>query len=164
MRKFMVSLVLFSLVALTSASLASAESPDQMIAAAKVLDERFEQAFNRNDVNGMMSLYWNNPELTVFFPGEMVARGWDEAKKAAESMFAEMPGAKIKISDQHYKPAGDVVYCWGLWSLEAPPAHGNPPTKLEGRFTDVRAKRDGKWVYIHDHASVPLPEPSEKGK
>ena len=29
-----------------------------------------------------------------------------------------------------------------------------------GRYTDVKAQRDGKWVYIIDHASVPLPPPS----
>jgi hypothetical protein len=31
--------------------------------------------------------------------------------------------------------------------------------ELDGRFTDVKTQRDGKWVYILDHASAPMPGP-----
>lgn len=31
---------------------------------------------------------------------------------------------------------------------------------MMGRYTDIKAERDGKWVYIMDHASMPLPPPS----
>jgi len=30
---------------------------------------------------------------------------------------------------------------------------------MEGRFSDVKAVRDGKWVYVMDHASIPVPPP-----
>jgi len=32
---------------------------------------------------------------------------------------------------------------------------------MEGRYTDVKAKRDGRWVYLLDHASAPIPPPAE---
>lgn len=32
--------------------------------------------------------------------------------------------------------------------------------EMRARYSDVKAKRDDKWVYIFDHASVPLPPPS----
>ena len=33
------------------------------------------------------------------------------------------------------------------------------PTEMTGRYTDVKAERDGKWVYLMDHGSAPLPPP-----
>jgi len=35
------------------------------------------------------------------------------------------------------------------------------PFEMTGRYTDVKALRDGKWVYITDHASVPAVAPEE---
>ena len=35
---------------------------------------------------------------------------------------------------------------------------------VEGRFSDVKAQKDGKWVYIIDRASVPLPPPPGAGE
>ena len=31
--------------------------------------------------------------------------------------------------------------------------------EILGRFTDVKGQRDGKWVYLMDHGSVPLMPP-----
>ena len=51
----------------------------------------------------------------------------------------------------------------GRWKLTIPAAKG-PASVIEGRYTDVKAQKDGKWVYIVDHASVPLPPPPAAGK
>jgi hypothetical protein len=37
------------------------------------------------------------------------------------------------------------------------PVEKSSPQVMEGRYSDVKAPRDGKWVYATDHASVPLP-------
>ena len=37
--------------------------------------------------------------------------------------------------------------------------HFRGPQIIEGRYTDVKRMHDGKWVYVMDHASVPLPPP-----
>jgi ketosteroid isomerase-like protein len=52
--------------------------------------------------------------------------------------------------------AGDVVLGWGTWTMTIPNGDGTS-TVLQGRYSDVKAQRDGQWVYIMDHASVPLP-------
>ncbi|HEX9660334.1 MAG TPA: hypothetical protein VGA18_08535 [Rhodothermales bacterium] len=36
--------------------------------------------------------------------------------------------------------------------------------EMHGRFTDLKAERDGKWLCVHDHASVPLPPASDRGR
>jgi ketosteroid isomerase-like protein len=55
-------------------------------------------------------------------------------------------------------PAGDVVIGWGLWRVTVAGPDG-APVEVVGRYTDVKAERDGTWVYILDHASAPLPPP-----
>ena len=56
---------------------------------------------------------------------------------------------------------GDVVLGSGTWKLTIP---AKPkPQVMEGRYSDVKAMRDGRWVLVMDHASVPLP-PAPAGK
>ena len=53
-------------------------------------------------------------------------------------------------------PAGDVVLGWGTFKLTLPGGGG----EILGRYTDVKGQRDGKWVYLMDHGSAPLPPPA----
>ena len=69
-----------------------------------------------------------------------------------------MPGATLEMIEMNYKVAGDVVISWGKWRMLVPMGEGEP-MEILGRYTDVKAKRDGKWVFILDHASVPLQAP-----
>jgi hypothetical protein len=42
------------------------------------------------------------------------------------------------------------------------PKAGGDPVTLEGRFLEVARKIGGKWYYVVDHASAPLPPPPPK--
>jgi ketosteroid isomerase-like protein len=78
-------------------------------------------------------------------------------------MFASMPAnATVECADTTYMVAGDVVILSGKWSMKTPQENGEPAV-LNGRVTDIIAKRGGRWVYILDHASVPFVPPSETG-
>jgi ketosteroid isomerase-like protein len=133
-----------------------------MVAAAHALDQRFVEAFNRADVDGLMATYWNDPNLVSVGPDGMGTKGWDATKAAAAGMFPSMPGAKLELVETHNDAHGDVVLGWGRWRMTIPAPKG-PAMVLEGRFTDVKAQKDGKWVYLADHASVPLPpDPAKK--
>ena len=135
-------------------------TPDEMVAAANALDDRFQDAFNRADVDALMATYWNSPNLVSFGPDGMGTRGWEACKAAAQAMFPAMPGAQLEFLSKNNEVQGDVVLGWGTWRITIP---GDPsPTVLEGRFSDVKAMRDGQWVYVMDHASVPLPPPPAK--
>jgi len=161
MKSIMKSIVVLSLCLFVSGEIFSGctpagDTPEEMIAAARALDDRFAEAYSKADVDAMMECYWNDPEVVLFDPGGMRTIGWENIRASMIETFAAAPGGKLELTERNDKIAGDVVIGWGLWSFTMITPDGSPFI-MEGRYTDVKAKRDGKWVYIIDHASVPLP-------
>jgi ketosteroid isomerase-like protein len=35
---------------------------------------------------------------------------------------------------------------------------------MDVRISDVFEKRDGQWIIVHEHVSVPIPEPAPPAK
>jgi ketosteroid isomerase-like protein len=138
-------------------------SPAEMVAAADALDRQFLEAFNRADVDAVMATYWNSRDVVSFGPEGMGSQGWSEIRSASADMFKGLPGAKLEFIETHNNAVDDVVLGWGRWKISFTTPQG--PQVVEGRYSDVKAMRDGKWVYLMDHASAPLPPPpAEKGK
>jgi len=130
-------------------------TPAEMVAAADALDQRFLDAFNKGDTDAIAATYWNNPGVVSFGPDGMGTRGWEAARAGSVEMFKAMPGARLEFVSMHNDAHGDVVLGWGTWKMTIPTPAG--PQVMEGRYSDAKAMKDGKWVYLMDHASVPLP-------
>lgn len=129
-------------------------------AAARALDAAFLAAYNAKDADAVSALYWHSPDAVSFEPGSMIQRGWDEIHASYVEGFKNLPeGVKLELTEGHYSVLGDAVLMWGLWKFTMPGEDGKLVVS-EGRYGDVKAKRDGKWVYLIDHASVPMPPPS----
>jgi ketosteroid isomerase-like protein len=146
------------LVAILPAALAlSGCSPShkKMIKEAKNLDQRFAEAFRKEDLEGVMATYWNDPDVVMLPAGAMSAKGYDAIKASYKAFFDGTNVKAFQLKDQNYAVHGDVVIGWGFFSLTTVPSIG-PEVKLDGRYTEVIAKRKGKWVYILDHPSVPM--------
>jgi ketosteroid isomerase-like protein len=135
---------------------APAATPEQMIQASKQLDQEFLAAFNKGDMDALMATYWKSPDLVVYPPDSLEALGWEAAKKA----MGGLKGMKLELVSSHYRVFGDAVLGWGRWKLSGTGPDGSP-INAEGRYTDVRELKDGRWVYTLDHASAPLPPPSK---
>jgi ketosteroid isomerase-like protein len=134
------------------------ESNEAMLKAARELDGKFIEAFNSGDAEAMSALYWNSPDLVSMPPDEMAVTGWDNVKASFIRMYENLKGAKLELTESHDRVEGSVVLGWGKWTLTLPDESG---TKMMGRYSDVKANKDGKWVYIMDHGSVPLPPPGQ---
>lgn len=109
------------------------------------------------DLEAMTALYWKSPEVVSSPPGELVARGHDAIRAGFEKEFTAK-GAKLEVTESHHVVLGDAVLGWGLWKWMGPGPDGKI-IEATGRYTDVKAERDGKWVYILDHASSPMMMP-----
>lgn len=135
-----------------------AASPEDMVKGAKGLEAAFLKAFNEQNSDALMACYWNNPECVLMPPDMLVVKGPEAIKAAFVQMAATMKGCHLSITESHHMPMGDVVLSHGLFNLTMPGPDGQP-MNLTGRFSDVKAQKDGKWVYIVDHASMPAPPP-----
>jgi ketosteroid isomerase-like protein len=136
-----------------------APDTEAMIAEADALDERFLAAFNAGDTEALAALYWNSPEAVSMPPDTMVIRGTELQTGSAATLAAmHEAGASLTITESHQLVVGEAVIGWGLWTVTMNGPEGMP-VEVQGRYTDVKAERDGVWVYLVDHASVPLPPP-----
>ncbi len=143
------------LVALAlSACAPKGPAPAAMVASADSLDKAFLVAFNKGNAPGVVKLYWNSPELVSIGLDGMGVTGWDATLAGYDTTFKNMPGVQLEFTETHNLPIGETVLGWGRWKAVV------GGQTLTGRYSDVKAVRDGKWVYVMDHASVPLPPPA----
>jgi uncharacterized protein (TIGR02246 family) len=124
------------------------ESPGQ------VLDQRFLAAFNANDLESILACYAD--DAVIYPPGEFMARGKDEMRESWRKFLAEFRISNARIHDARYVDMGSTCVGWGICEFDATPTAGGEAKPFKARFTSVSEKRQGKWVFISDHASVPM--------
>jgi hypothetical protein len=83
--------------------------------------------------------------------------GWEQGKESLQNAFASIENSKISIKDQVVKvhQSGEVAWFSEIidWDLLAQ----GQPVKLQGiRLTGVLEKRNGNWIFVQRHASVPV--------
>ena len=129
--------------------------PDEatMLAAALELDDRFLAAFNEGRSTDIVSLFHRSPDTVLYAPEGPPLVGYD-AIAAAWTEDMGPGGPQLSWLDHNAMVAGEYVIAWGTWrmTMETP---GGTITS-DGRFTSVAAERDGAWVYLIDHASMPM--------
>ena len=163
MKRYLMFTFLVSVLGLVFGCRSAPQGPstEEMISAANALDQAIVAAFNRGDADAMASLYWDSPDVVFFPPDALLARGLAAIKAADAQSLKTMQGAKLELTESHQMRAGEVVIGWGLWRIRTPEPDGKT-SEMVGRYTNLKAERDGKWVYLIDHASVPQLPPSAK--
>ena len=158
MKHIITCLILGTMLTFFISCAPKAEDPEKLIQAANELDKKFIEAYNDRDVDAIMETFWNSPELVSFPPGLMETRGWEATKASFGEEFENATDFVLELTESNNVALGDAVLGYGKWrfTISIPDAD---PMIVEGRYSDVKAKRDGKWVYILDHASAPLPPP-----
>lgn len=112
---------------------------------------RQQEAWNRHDLAGFMTGYWNSPELT-FFSAAHETSGWqgalDRYRRTYQSEGKEM--GKLEFSDLRIEALGsDAAFVRGAWHLTM--SDGKTP---HGLFTLVFRKFPDGWKIVHDHTSA----------
>ena len=136
----------------------AAVSTTDLITAANELDSLFLVAFNNGDAEAIMKLHWNSPDLRAYPPSEMQVNGFDAVKAGYVRDFASSKGATLEYTNANNIPFADGVVGYGTfrWTM---PMEGGQPMVFEGRYTEVKAMKDGKMVIVVDHTSMPMPPP-----
>jgi len=135
-------LILFSMPALAN------ESPE-------ALQDAFVKAMQANDPDGLAACYTD--DAVSFAVDVMVGVGPEFVRNSWKSFFMTYTIKKVELSGNYMETFGDTAAAWGLFTMLVEPAEGGEAFEMQGRFMDVAKKVDGSWLYIADHASMPLP-------
>ena len=117
----------------------------------------FTKAFQANDLEGVMALYGDDAEL--FPPDAMEAVGKDAIRADYKGLMDRFTIQNFKVIEAHHENNGNISFGWGRFTMDMVPKTGGDPVHMEGRFSDVSRKVNGKWQYVVDHASVPFAPP-----
>lgn len=119
------------------------ESPEQ-------LHSRFQDAFNRQDLDSIVALY--EPGAVLAGGGGPV-QGTDAIREAYRGFLAMRPA--INLRTLGVNRAGDLAMLHGKWILHQTAPDGGQ-TRREGRNTETaRLQPDGRWLFVIDNPSVP---------
>ena len=133
------------------------EDPAKIKKAIEEQDAKFVEAFNKKDLDAIMSQYWNSPELVVMYP-DSTFKGYDALKENWRQTFAMVDVKSFAITEQHIGVTPHMATDWGFWTYSFQPK-GGPEMTMNGRYSQTWEEKNGKWVTTVGHASVPLPPP-----
>jgi ketosteroid isomerase-like protein len=119
---------------------------------ARDLDRRFCEAMGRRDLDAAMACFWDSPDLVLVSDG-VVQRGSDAVRDHLERRFALNESVTLQIDEITYLPSGDGVIGVGTATFDIQPA-GGPRRLVVERWSDLRRKIDGRWVYVLDHTTI----------
>ncbi len=111
------------------------------------------------NVNEVMSVYWNNPQLNLFNYNGTVTKGWEQVKKNRESSYPQIKDAKLVVRDKAVHMLGRdgaIVTC--QWTQTQ--VYKGTPETVTGRMTLVFKRVGTAWKAIHLHSSPDSPDPS----
>ncbi|HLL76587.1 MAG TPA: AtzH-like domain-containing protein, partial [Pyrinomonadaceae bacterium] len=117
------------------------------------------KGIERSDVDAVMALYWNSPQLVVFNNNGTVTRGWEQVRSNRASSYPEAKEVKIDARDVRVTmlgTGGAVVSC--LWR-QTQEFRGTPESAA-GRLTVVFRLINNGWRIVHTHSSPEAPDPS----
>jgi uncharacterized protein (TIGR02246 family) len=106
-------------------------------------------AWNRGDLDGYLSSYWDS-EKTLWVSGGAMKRGREAIAAAYKARFStpsQMGSLTLTDLEIDVLTAADAIV-FGRWQVEAEGGSAN------GFFTVQLKKMENAWVYVADHSST----------
>jgi uncharacterized protein (TIGR02246 family) len=121
---------------------------------------RFLETYTRHDVEGVLALLAPDPDVTLIGTGadEKIV-GIEKARKQIKRDYEQAGDISIKLGPVSISAAGPVawVYADSTWQVKL----GGQEMKYECRWTLVLEKRQGNWLIVQSHLSVPAQSQAE---
>lgn len=122
----------------------------------------FETLLNgirKSDVEMVMSVYWNSPQLVIFNNNGTVTRGWEQVRSNRASSYPDAKNVQLEVRDVRVSmlgAGGAVVSC--LWT-QSQEFRGRSENAT-GRLTVVFRLINNGWKIVHTQSSPSAPDPS----
>jgi ketosteroid isomerase-like protein len=113
----------------------------------------------KSDVEMVMSVYWNSPQLVIFNNNGTVTRTWEQVRSNRASSYPDAKNVQLDVRDvrvQMLGAGGAVVTC--LWT-QSQEFRGTPESAT-GRLTVIFRLINNGWKIVHTHTSPSAPDPS----
>ena len=124
----------------------------------KSLDQAWVKAAKAGDAAAMTALY--APDAVMYPPDEMMAKGRDAIRASYEKFFGASTVQDMQLMYDMSATSGNSSWASGHFKMTVMPKAGGAAQTIEGRFTSIAARKGGKWMYVVDHASAPMPPPA----
>lgn len=147
----MLALLIFAAAATPLAAADSTKDFSDSVGAAWV------KAVKANDLEAVVNLYAS--EAVGWFPGETQHHGGAAIRESYKALFDTFTVVDAVLSNSHHIGDAEHRTNWGNFSLTLKQKSDGTTVPMAGRYTDVQEKRNGRWVYVVDHASAE-PEPA----
>jgi len=153
----------FTMLVSGPALVAQDSGPANDVQAIRALEQRYITAFNAKDVKTIMTCFVPDQSLLVFDivpPREY--RGAAAFTKDWQGFLAAFPGPiQVQMTDLSVTADGKVGFGHRIDHLALNDKDGKT-THYVVRVTHGYRKMDGKWLIVHEHASVPVDMASNK--
>ena len=124
----------------------------------KSVVDQFAQVWETEDLELLSRIMAHDADMVIYgtdAPEHWV--GWEPFKASVAEMFTALENIKITVKERDIKvhPSGNVAWFSQVWDWDL--VVGGKPVHSEGqRFTGVLEKRNGNWVIVQFHNSVPV--------
>ncbi len=116
------------------------------------------KASETKDIAAISNVYAHDSDMIVF--GTDLAErfvGWENLEKSLKEMFAAFNDVSYEVSNRTIKidKSGDVAWFTEIQDIKLI-VNEEPLEIKNARYTGVFEKRDGKWVIVQSHFSLPV--------
>ena len=124
----------------------------------KSVVDQFEQVWETEDMGLFTKIMAHDADMVVYgsdAPEHWV--GWEPLKESVEKMLPSFENIKITVKEQVIKvhPSGNVAWFSEVWDWDMV-LEGKAVRSEDQRLTGVLEKRNGNWVFVQFHNSVPV--------
>ncbi|HEX8635947.1 MAG TPA: nuclear transport factor 2 family protein [Pyrinomonadaceae bacterium] len=141
----------------TAGTATAAASPAER--AVRATFETLLNGIRKSDVEMVMSVYWNSPQLVIFNNNGTVTRTWEQVRSNRASSYPDAKNVQLDVRDvrvQMLGAGGATVSC--LWTQTQ--EFRGAPESATGRLTVVFRLINNGWKIVHTHSSPSAPDPS----
>jgi uncharacterized protein (TIGR02246 family) len=124
----------------------------------KDLDKAWVNAAKAGDIEALVKLY--APTAVTYMPDEMRAKGTAEIRASFQKFLGASTVKEMTLTQEFETSSGSLAASSGTFSMTVEPKTGGAAQTMEGRYTSVAVRKKGKWMYVVDHASLPIPPPA----
>jgi uncharacterized protein (TIGR02246 family) len=118
---------------------------------------RYVKAWETLDAEMYLKNFAHDTDMVIFSSIPTVSYvGWETFKEVVQEGFGKYGNTKVSFSDERVKvhPSGNVAWLSCYFDFDF--VSEGQPTSVKGiRTTWILEKRNGNWVIVHAHWSLP---------